>query len=155
MRRILSAFAAALVVLLLSAVSASGGKPVREPLFLEGFDLPNVCEFPVLVEVTANKEFVTFFDDGRIHVTGKLFATVTNAVSGESLELNISGPALLTLESERVAGRGLFILFPEDVDGPGLLLTAGKVDIIRGEDGFIDEFTVSGRTVDVCAELAS
>jgi hypothetical protein len=61
---------------------------------------------------------------------------------------------LISPESERIHGRGLLILFPEDVDGPGLILTAGRLDIIRGEDGFIDELTVRGHSVDVCAALA-
>jgi hypothetical protein len=153
MRRTFSAFVAILVLVLLWAAIATGGKPIREPLFSEGFDLPNVCDFPVAIEITANKEFVTFFDDGRIHVTGKLFATVTNAESGESLDINISGPALISPESERGGGRLLLILFEEDVEGPGLLLTTGRVDIIRGEDGFIDEFTVRGGRTDLCAAL--
>jgi hypothetical protein len=154
MGRSLTTLVAAVVVALLAVTGASGGKPIREPLFIEGFELPNVCPFPVFIDVTANKEFVTLFDDGRLHVTGKLFVTVTNMDSGESLELNVSGPAVISPDSERILGRGLFFLFPEDVGGPGLILTTGRVDVIRAEDGFIDELTVRGRTVDVCAELA-
>jgi hypothetical protein len=154
MVRSITALAAAVVVALLAVTGASGGKPVREPLFIEGFELPNICRFPVFIDVTANNEFVTFFDDGRVHVTGKLFVTVTNMDSGESLELNISGPAVISPDSERILGRALLFLFPEDVDGPGLILTTGRVDIIRGEDGFIDDLSVRGQTVDVCAELA-
>jgi hypothetical protein len=74
--------------------------------------------------------------------------------SGESLELNISGPAVITADSERIFGRGLFFLFPEDAGGPGLILTTGRVDVIRAADGSVDEFTVRGQRVDVCAELA-
>lgn len=154
MTRSLRLFVATALVALLAATAASAGKPVREPLFLEGFELPKVCAFPVFIEITANKEFVTFFEDGRIHVTGKLFARLTNLDSGESLDLNISGPALISPDSERIHGRGLFILFPEDVGGPGLVLTTGRLDIIRGEDGFVDEFDLRGRSVDVCAALA-
>jgi hypothetical protein len=150
----LRSFGGAALVALVVATAAFAEKPVREPLLIEGFDLPSVCAFPVSIEVTANNEFVTFFADGRLHVTGKLFVRVTNADSGESLDLNISGPALISPDSERTHGRGLLILFPEDVTGPGLLLTTGRVDIIRGEDGFIDEFDVRGSSVDVCAALA-
>jgi hypothetical protein len=154
MGRSLKALVATIVVALVAVTGASGAKPIREPLLLEGFELTNVCPFPVFIDITANNEFVTVFDDGRLHVTGKLFVTVTNMDSGDSLELNISGPAVITPESQRSFGRSLYFFFPEDVDGPGLILTTGRVDIIQAEDGSIDEFTVRGRTVDVCAELA-
>jgi hypothetical protein len=35
------------------------------------------------------------------------------------------------------------------------VLTAGRVDVIRGEDGFVDELQIRGRSVDICAELAA
>jgi hypothetical protein len=154
MTRALRILVAAALASLVVATAAAGGPPTREPLLLEGFEFENVCKFPVVIEVTANKEFVTFFDDGRIHVTGKLFVRVTNTDSGESLDLNISGPGLLSPDSERSGGRGLFILFPEDEGGPGLVVTTGRVDVVRGEDGFIDDLTVRGKSVDVCAALA-
>lgn len=144
--------AAALLFLAWTTTAASDGKPIREPVFFEDFVVENVCPFPVLIETTANKEFVTIFED-RILVTGKLFTRLTNLETGESLELNISGPATIS-ETEVLRGRGLLILFPEDAGGPGLVLTAGRVELIRGEDGFIAEMSTSGRTVDVCAALA-
>lgn len=144
--------AAALLFLAWTTTAASDGKPIREPVFFEDFVVENVCPFPVLIETTANKEFVTIFED-RILVTGKLFTRLTNLETGESLELNISGPATIS-ETEVLRGRGLLILFPEDAGGPGLVLTAGRVELIRGEDGFIAEMSTSGQTVDVCAALA-
>lgn len=144
--------AAALLFLAWTTTAASDGKPIREPVFFEDFVVENVCPFRVLIETTANKEFVTIFED-RILVTGKLFTRLTNLETGESLELNISGPATIS-ETEVLRGRGLLILFPEDAGGPGLVLTAGRVELIRGEDGFIAEMSTSGRTVDVCAALA-
>jgi hypothetical protein len=141
------------LVVLTAATAALAAPPTREPILVEDFVVENVCSFPVLIEATANKEFVTFFDDGRILVTGKLFARLTNVETGKSLELNISGPLTIT-ETEVLRGRGLLIFFPEDADGPGLLLTSGRVVLIRGEDGFIANATYKGRTVDVCAALA-
>jgi hypothetical protein len=151
MTRTLTVLAAVLVALV-SVAAASGGKPIREPIFYEDFVLEGVCPFPVLVETTANKEYVKIFDD-RIMVNGKLFTRLTNLETQESLELNISGPATIST-TEVLRGRGLLILFPEDAGGPGLVLTAGRVQLIRGEDGFIANSTTSGRTVDVCAALA-
>jgi hypothetical protein len=135
----------------LLAGAATAAQPIREPLLIED-DVLTLCSFPVLLEVIANKEYVTFFEDGRLLVTGKLFVRLTNG--DNSLTLNISGPAHISDLGERYAGRGLFLLFPEDVGGPGLILTTGRVDVVRGEDGFITNFSVKGNSVDICAALA-
>jgi hypothetical protein len=149
---LISAVALALAALV-AAAAALAAPPVREPLLFEEFLAEDSCSFPVLIEVTANKEYVTFFDDGRILVTGKLFVRVTNLDTGTSLDLNISGPATIT-DTEVIRGRGLLILFPQDADGPGLLLTSGRVVLIRAEDGFIANATFKGQVVDLCAALA-
>jgi hypothetical protein len=151
-RSMLIALGGAVLAVLVAAAAALAAPPTREPLFLEDFVVEDACSFPVLIEVTANKEYVTLFDDGRILITGKLFARVTNLDTGTSLDLNISGPVTVT-DREVIRGRGLLILFPQDVDGPGLLLTSGRVVLIRAEDGFIANATFKGRTVDLCAAL--
>jgi hypothetical protein len=148
--------AAALVAVLMTALAvgaATAAQPLREPIFYED-DVLTLCSFPVLIEFTANKEYVTFFED-RILVTGKLFVRLTNLDDpSNSLNLNISGPAHISELGERYAGRGLFLLFPEDVGGPGLVLTTGRVDVVRGEDGFVTNFSVKGNSVAICAALA-
>jgi hypothetical protein len=144
----------AVLMTVLLAGAATAAQPTREPLLIED-DVLTLCSFPVLVEVIANKEYVTFFEDGRLLVTGKLFVRLTNLdYPSNSLTLNISGPAHISELSERYAGRGLFLLFPEDVGGPGLVLTTGRVDVVRAEDGFVTNFSVKGNTVDICAALA-
>ena len=128
--------------------------PDREPLLLEDFQLTEACPFPVDIEILANKEFVTFFSNGRILVTGKLFVRLTNADKPtKSISVNISGAAHITTV-ERSTGHNLFFLFPFDVGGPAMLLTTGRVDIVRAEDGSIVEFTTRAPTKDVCAALA-
>ena len=149
---LVSALALALAALI-AAAAALAAPPTREPLVLEDFVAEDSCSFPVLIEVTANKEFVTFFEDGRLLITGKLFARITNLDSGTHLDLNISGPTTVT-DVEALRGRGLLILFPQDAGGPGLLLTSGRVVLIRAEDGFIANATFKGRTVDLCEALA-
>jgi hypothetical protein len=153
-RRGLVALAVAIAAVV-AASSASAAKPDRELIEFEDQVLTGLCPFPVLAEFVAAKEYITFFEDGRIRVTGKLFVRLTNLDEPENtMLLNISGPAIISPEQERYAGRGLFLLFPEDVSGPGILLTTGRVDVVRGEDGFVTDFTVKGTTVDVCAALA-
>jgi hypothetical protein len=147
-------FVAVALLTVLATGAAGAAQPIREPLVIEDEDFNNLCAFPVRLEITANKEYVKFFSDGRILVNGKLFVRITNLDSGESLDANVSGPAHITLVSERGAGRGIFLLFPEDVGGPGIILGTGRVDIVRGEDGFITELEIKGTTFDVCAALA-
>jgi hypothetical protein len=153
-RRALVAVAVVLAAVV-AASSATTARPDREPILFEDEVLAGLCPFPVLVEFIAVKEYITFFSDGRIHVTGKLFVRLTNLDEPENtMELNISGPAIISPLEERGAGRGLFLLFPEDVGGPGIVLTTGKVVVVRGEDGFITDLTIKGTTVDICAALA-
>jgi hypothetical protein len=153
-RRRAFAFIAVLLLTVLATGAAGAAQPIREPLVIEDEDFNNLCPFPVRLEITANKEYVKFFSDGRILVNGKLFVRITNLVSGESLDANVSGPAHITLLSERGAGRGIFFLFPEDAGGPGIILGTGRVDVVRGEDGFITDLDIRGTTFDVCAALA-
>ena len=142
------------VVGALAVGAATAAPPDREPLLLEDFQLTEACPFPVDIEILANKEFVTFFSNGRILVTGKLFVRLTNADKPtKSISVNISGAAHITTV-ERSTGRNLFFLFPFDVGGPAMLLTTGRVDIVRAEDGSIVEFTTRAPTKDVCAALA-
>jgi hypothetical protein len=140
-------------VLMMVLAAGAAAQPIREPLFYED-EVLTLCSFPVLAEFTANKEYVMFFED-RILVTGKLFVRLANLDDpSNSLDLNISGPAHISELGERYAGRGLFLLFPEDVGGPGLVLTTGRVDVVRGEDGFVTNFSVKGNSIDICAALA-
>ena len=154
LRRPLFVVCAAAFLAVFAGSAAHGAQPIREPLVIEDADFDNLCQFPVRIEITANKEYVKFFSDGRLLVNGKLFVRITNLDSGESIDVNISGPANVTPTTERNMGRGILLLFPEDAGGPGLFLNTGRLEIIRGEDGFITNYTVRGTSVDVCAALS-
>ena len=154
LRRPLFVVCAAAFLAVFAGSAAHGAQPIREPLVIEDADFNNLCQFPVRIEITANKEYVKFFSDGRLLVNGKLFVRITNLDSGESIDVNISGPANVTPTTERNMGRGILLLFPEDAGGPGLFLNTGRLEIIRGEDGFITNYTVRGTSVDVCAALS-
>jgi hypothetical protein len=155
MIRSLVVLAVAAVAALAVTTPASADKPIREPVVLDDFVLEGSCAFPVLIEVIANKEHVTFFSDGRLHVTGKLVVRLTNLDDPDQvMELNISGPGFVTPTSERGAGRGLLLLRPGEAGGPGLFLVTGRVDIVRAENGFIANLGIRGRSVDICAALA-
>ena len=154
MRRWAPALLAATCVSALAVGAATGTPPEREPAIFEDFILEDVCSFPVDVAFIANKETLTFFSDGRVHVSGKLVVRLTNLDDPTNvLTLNISGPALLA-PNERFFGRSLNPFFQNDAGGPGLIFTTGRVDIVRAEDGSIIEFTTRAPTKDVCAALA-
>ena len=112
-----------------------------------------MCPFPVLFEATANKEYVKIFADGRVQVNGKFKVRLTNTTNGTSLDLNASGPALIS-PAERDYGRSVVLSFDFDTGGPGMILTTGRVDVLRAEDGAIVGLETRGRTYDVCAALA-
>jgi hypothetical protein len=154
MRRLALAVLAATCVSALAVGAATAAPPDREPLLLEDGELEGACPFLVGIEILANKEYVTFFSNGRILVTGKLFVRLTNADKPTNhISVNISGAAHITT-FERLTGHNLIFLFPFDAGGPAMLLTTGRVDIVRAEDGSIVEFTTRAPTKDVCAALA-
>ena len=80
-------------------------------------------------------------------------ARLTNLLTGESLDRDISGPGRSSRIGSSVAVVGSSFCFPRD--RPELILVAGRLDVIRAEDGFIVKWTLRGRTVDVCAALAA
>lgn len=156
MKRALVLLATAALGVLGAAAPAAADKPERAPVLIDDFVLPDSCAFPVLVEVIANNEHVTFFPNGRLHVNGKLFVRLTNLDDPANVvTVNASGPGFITPTSERGAGRGVVFLRPGEFGGPGLILTNGRVDFVRAENGFISDMTVRGRTVDICAVLAA
>jgi hypothetical protein len=70
LRRPLFVVCAAAFLAVFAGSAAHGAQPIREPLVIED---PDFCQFPVRIEITANKEYVKFFSDGRLLVNGKLF----------------------------------------------------------------------------------
>jgi ABC-type amino acid transport substrate-binding protein len=154
MRRWALALLAATCVSALAVSAATATPPERVPLIIEDTEIEGACAFVVGVEIIANKEKVTFFSNGRVLVTGKLFVRLTNAEnSANSLRLNLTGTVQITT-AEKYTGHNLFFLFPEDVGGPGMILTTGRVDVVRTEDGFISELRTRSPTKNVCATLA-
>ena len=87
------------LLLLLSAAPVSARPPDREPVpdARDEYAAGVVCAFPTLIETTANKEKATTFYDRegnvvRQLVTGKLRMRITNTATGESIDVNVSGP---------------------------------------------------------------
>jgi hypothetical protein len=134
---------------------AAAEPPVRVPIPAEPitFEAGEVCDFPISFEVTQQNEKITFFSDGRARITGVSKPLVTNLDNGHSLQLNASGPGWIDAGTGQ--GTNLFVLFPEDVGGPGIFMTHGFVTSTRDENGFFSSIEVKGfRSGNLCDAIA-
>ncbi|MDQ3865742.1 MAG: hypothetical protein M3304_02775 [Actinomycetota bacterium] len=161
-RRLLSLLGAFAV--LAAAPQAIADQPLREGLPAEPFTLDaSICGFPVDVTFPTNREFITTFSSGKQIVTGALIAQLTNTETGKSIEINISGPGILTTDESgtttfMLLGRSLVFFSPGQL-GPGsapeLLLTSGPATIVFDENGVVQSFErTSASAQDLCAILA-
>jgi hypothetical protein len=106
-----------------------------------------------LFDAIQQGEKITFFADGRARVTGVSKVTITNLDNSHSILVNASGPSWL--DSNTGQGHQLFVLFPEDVGGPGIFLVRGNVSFTRDENGFFTSITNTGnRSGNLCAAIA-
>ena len=94
----------------LSAIAAAD-PPMRAPHVIpaEPFIFTNTlgenpCVFPVLLAITTNKEILTTFTQRSgvtvIHTTGALKVRLTNTTTGTTIDRNISGPILATVNAD-------------------------------------------------------
>ena len=166
------AFCAVLALGLGSASVASADPPTREPISLptEPFLFTdtlgnNPCGFPVLLAITTNKEIVTTFTQRSgvtsIHTTGALKVRLTNTVTGESIDRNISGPILATVNgdgstTQHGAGLALWVFDPGVApDLPRLTIVKGKTVSVLGPGTAFEFISRTGSYEDICATLAA
>jgi hypothetical protein len=152
-------------LLALSTGGAAAGKPDKEPLDAptDEYAAGEICGFPIRVEYPTNKEFIkTFYDaDGEVVrqiVTGQLTVRVTNLVTMESLDANVSGPGRFIPNPDgtlTIVATGNWVLytFATDVTGAGIWLTTGRMRLVIGLDGDVVEADLPHETTDVCALL--
>ena len=144
----------------LLTLSLFAQKPVKQPFPYEPleFDAGLVCSFPVLIEGSGNQSLLSF-PSGREMVVGAGNVRVTNTATGQSVVLASSGnlsTRLLPGDTALLTGSGhsLFFLLPQDVTGPALIFTTGRIELLY--DIATDTVTAvqaKGRTLDVCAVL--
>lgn len=127
----------------------------------------DACGSTLHVEFPENKEFVKLIpqEDGTtlFKVTGKFKMTVTDLVTGATLELvDVSGPGRSLIypnaDFEFIAsGLNVFFLTAEQSAATGLpnvFITSGTVDYLFRADGTVDVFDSGNIHSDICAELA-
>jgi hypothetical protein len=168
--RIASAVAVTSMCLVVSATPSLGVKPpLPAPQVI---DLPAgvACAgFGLRIEIqdippTVVREFRdTNGNVVRVLTAGKGNAlTFTNLSTNEELSLKANGAVShLVLNpdgtrTETLTGHTVTILFPTDVPaGPSTTLHVGRVVIATDENGVSTMQSVSGRSIDICAELSA
>jgi hypothetical protein len=158
-----------LVLIMVTALMLAVAAPVvavppsrEEVLLPEGTVIPvtGICPFDIEVLVLTSGETMTTFRDQGGNVvmqltTGPLKVRVTNVATGESRDLNISGPGRLLEDGKTMILMGRWLNFVPDL---GVVwLTTGRVVVeIDPETGFILSFTsIQGQVEDICEALAS
>lgn len=124
----------------------------------------NPCSFPVLLQITTNKEILSTYTRQNgvtsIHTTGALKVRLTNTVTGKTIDRNISGPILATLNSDGSltqigAGPALWVFDPGVApELPRLVITKGRTESILGPGTAFRLISVRGAYEDICATLA-
>jgi len=153
---LVSALTLALLVALSGAAVASG-KPVR--VFIGGpLDVPiGSCPFPVTQHILINNEYILIFEgDHPAIVTGELKARITNDATGKGIDVNISGPAFITANSDgtttiELTGRSTIFL----PDRSGLWLTSGLATVVVGPTGKTVSLSLPNSAQDLCPVLAA
>jgi hypothetical protein len=161
-----------LILISLTPGLANAAPPVREPNSLPTGEFPlqdtlgnDPCGFPVLLELTTNKEIVTTFTRRSgvtfIHVTGALKARFTNDDTGKTIERNISGPTFQTVNSDgsvtqKTTGPGVWAFDPSVApELPRMVITKGKTESVFSPAGVFTFISQHGSYEDICAALAT
>ncbi len=147
------------VMLTVGAAPASAGV-IREPV-PSGFPvtLPagEVCTFQVTLEEVEADLVATTFPNGTLLVTGPLIVEVINDETGESVVRDISGPALITQDSDgtevfRAFGNSLSVVREDATGEVGSGLIIGQGLLVFRDDVLT---RVVGPTEDLCETLAA
>ena len=161
-----------LILISLTPGLANAAPPVREPNPLptgEPFPLQDTlgndpCGFPVLLAITTNKEILTTFTRRSgvtsIHTTGALKVRLTNTVTGKTIDRNISGPILATVNNDgsvaqKGTGPALWVFDPGVApELPRLVIIKGKTESILGPGTAFTFISRQGTYEDICTALA-
>jgi hypothetical protein len=136
---------------------ASSAEPPAPYYFNE--ELTDVCDFPVLVEITGKTKTIVLPDGSQLITSPGLRATLTNLEDSDNqVSFGITGPIRLTELENGVllgVGRGRNLLLDP---GGGTFLTIGRVEFTltpTAVEGVYDITILesTGPVIDVCALL--
>lgn len=166
----IAVFAVLVVVFSVTSVAAAApptrqsSGPPPDPFILTDTLGNNPCSFPVLLDITTNKEVVTTFTRvsgvTTIHTTGALKVTLTNTATDRSIARNISGPILSTVNSDGSLtqiglGPSLWVFDPGVApELPRLVITNGRSESVLGPGNAFSFLSLRGNYEDICSALA-
>ena len=170
-RRSLMLVLTTVTALTLSVVAPGAAvPPMREDISFGTFTVEDICSFPVEIEALTDGETLTRFFDPEGNVVmeltnGPLKVRITNLVTEESIELNVSGPGRLVIDEEQATftqqGPWLTFVFPgafeDDPDfEPGLYFTKGKVvaELDPETGAFLTYTAITQNRTNLCEVLA-
>ena len=163
MKKRVAAFVGAIVLAGLAlAPAATAEKPARFFLPTDDFVLSGPCAFDVDYHVLTNKEYGTLFSNGHLLITGSFKVRLTNLSNGHSMDVNISGPGVITFLPDgglkvTAWGNWLFWFFPGMLgpQSPGkLILTTGLTSEVLDANVNVVSLELPRNTTDACAALA-
>jgi len=144
-----------LVLAPLSTVSAQ--PPIRGPYTFVPFTIEGQCDFPVYWEISAVKgKITTYFTANRDFtvVTGQGRSTMTNEISGKSVEFLIEGKMEWFSQEDGsfvMRMRGPHINFFNFL--PGLTYVKGDQEAEFDPEGNLVRVKTTGKVTDICAVL--
>jgi hypothetical protein len=152
MKRLALVFCVALALFAL-VQAALAGKPTREFVPFESDVISGFCSFDVLVDSVQTSTYVMTFTDKngqvvKIIASGVFKVRLTNASTGTSAVVNISGPEQVRIDDDGVTDVAVgpwIIGFPEENK---LLLTKGRLVFGEGSE------SLGGTSTDLCTLLA-
>jgi hypothetical protein len=151
-----------MVTVVMTGPSALADQPIHERQPVDAVFVDGSCGFPLEGHTTGYVLGITWIDeDGsvrRFEAYPQLRIVLMNPATGESLTVNISGPAHITEGSDgtfTLVGTGSWFWFEHpDTGAPGLFQTAGSF-VLSIDPAGNESFSRVGRLVDLCPELAS
>ena len=163
MKRILAILATAIgFVMLAPPVGAEPPTQVTIPI-PEDFVRDDLCAFPVEFHYLQWRRMATTHENGTGTLTtienGVAKVRLTNLDSGESLDLNISGPGKLRVFPDgsfvfNGSGPWLFSDVPPGLGLPPLFWSSGRFQVNADTQGNLVSFEPPRRLVDLCPALA-
>jgi len=147
-------------------IGQAPGKPTLSPLPAGPFELEAglVCTFGILGEVPVNNQVVKTFPpepNGDIVqlATGAFVTRLTNASTGKSITVNVSGPGRFTVHPDGSAtleawGRWNMFIIDDANLGTKAIINSGHVVLSIAPDGTQLIVSQSGHEEDVCALLS-
>lgn len=166
MRRAALMLSTTVLVALAFAPTVNAGKPTTEtiPLPPDFVMSASVCGFPVLVHSEGQDGTVTTFTDEDGNVVRQILIfpgnrqSFTNLVTGESIGVPTNGPGFWQFNpdgSSSLTGTGPWAWGSNPVTGePGIFWTTGRFVANFDSAGNQSSIDLTGRIVDLCAEIA-